>query len=82
MRDPQDPTKSASMYRRERGSEFVAALAPRLSRNTPEFQELADRVVGSLNDGTSAAEMAELLGYDESLVRTIYLLQAAPRPNG
>lgn len=60
----------------------MAALAPRLSRNSPEFRELVDQASGSLDDGTGAPEMAERLGYDESLVRTVYLLRAAPGPNG
>lgn len=82
MRNIHDPTEPTANYRRAQGSAFVAALAPQLSRNTPEFREMADRAADSLDDGTGAAAMAELLGYDESLVRSVYLLRAAPRPNG
>lgn len=60
----------------------MAALAPRLSRNSPEFRKFVDQASGSLDDGTGAQEMAERLDYDESLVRTVYLLRAAPGPNG
>lgn len=82
MRDVHDPTKPRATYRREKSSAFVAALAPQLSRSTPEFRELAGRAAGSLDDGTGAEALAELLGYDETLVRTVCLLRTSPRPDG
>lgn len=81
MRDVHDFTKPRATYRRAKGSAFVAALAPQMSRNTPEFRELADQAAGLLEDGTGAAAMAELLGYDEPRIRTVCLLRTPPRSN-
>lgn len=81
MRILQNPTKPAASYRQERGSAFVATLAPHLSQNTPEFQELADRAATFLDDGKDAQTMAETIGCDASLVRTVCLLRSAPAPH-
>lgn len=81
MRIQQNPTKPAAPYRQARGSAFVATLAPHLGRDTPEFRELADRAASFLDDGKGTETMAETLGCDASLVRTVCLLRAAPGPD-
>lgn len=81
MRILESTTKPAASYRREKGSAFVATIAPHLNRNTPEFRELADRASGFLDDGEGAETMAETLGCDASLVRTVCLLRSAPGPS-